>query len=461
MDIPDDASWPRYMTPPHPDAVDSYGRDLEDWLLAEQGIELRWWQKLATRRQLEHDATGELCWETVVDSTSRRSGKSTRIAGLATWRMAHQEMFGEVQTIIHTGSDLPICREIQRRAWRWAEETAHWVVMRANGKESIETPTGDRWLVRSQNGVYGYDCSLGVVDEGWDVPPEVVDEGIEPALLERRMPQLVLTSTAHRRATPLMRRKIAVALSGMGEDWDVLLMLWGAPRDADIGDPAVWKEASPHWSAHREKLISGKYERAMRGEADPEADDLDPIEGFRAQMLNVWPEPSALKPLPGEPVVSTDEWEHLNGYVPGTPTVAAIEGWFQQGAALTLAEQLPDGRVGVSTVTFGDTPAAVAAAQASGAPTVLVGKSLAPGLVGVEAVGGTTRQAVLDLRRFVDDGLLRHDGSEALTAQVLALRTVASSDGPRLASKDRADGVKSCAWAVERARQATEAPGIF
>jgi hypothetical protein len=223
----------------------------------------------------------------------------------------------------------------------------------------------------------------------------------------------------------------------------------------------VWKEASPHWSAHREKLIRGKYERAMRGEADPEADDVDPIEGFRAQMLNIWPEPNTLKAPPGEPVVSAEEWESLNGYLLGTPAVAAVEAWFAEGAALVLAEQLPGGAVGVSSVTFPDVPAAVAAAQASGAGTVLVGKSLAPGLVGVEAAQGTTRQAVLDLRRFVDDGLLRHDGSEALAEQVLALRTVASSDGPRLASKGRADAVKATAWAVERARHTVESPGIF
>jgi len=211
-------------------------------------------------------------------------------------------------------------------------------------------------------------------------------------------------------------------------------------------------------------MIAGKYERAMRGELDPEADDPNPVEGFKAQYLNVWPDANAPKPPPGEPVVTEAEWEALGGYDSGgqaAGVVAAVEAWFQHGAAVVFAEQLPDGRVGVSSVTFTDVPSAVAAAQASGAVKVLVGKSIALGYPGVEAIGGTTRQAVLDVRRFVDDGVLVHDGSEALSEQVLALRSAASSDGPRLTSKGRADAVKGLAWSVGAALQAVEAPSIF
>jgi len=463
LDKPDDAAWPRWMTPPHPDAVGSYGQEVEEWVEEQHGTRWRWWQRLATRRQLEHDVEGRLVWETVVESTPRRGGKSTRIVGLATWRMAHPEIFGEIQTVIHCGSDMPICREIQRRSWRWAEEVAGWTVTRSNGKESMETLTGDRWLVRSENGVYGYDCSFGIVDEGWDVAPMVIDEGLEPALLEREMPQLHLTSTAHRRATPLMRRRIAAALSGMGEDWTTLLMVWAADPDDDIGEESTWRSASPHWTEQRRRMISGKYERAMRGEADPEADDPDPIEGFKAQYLNLWPSPTQAKPPTGESVVTEAEWESANSYVrgPETPSVTAVEAWFQQGAALVTATQLADGRVGVSSVTFPEVSSAIAAAQASGASQVLVAKSLAVGVPGVTPVGGTTRQAVLDLRRFIDDGVLTHDGSPELAQQVLALRTVASSDGPRLVSKGRADAVKATSWAVAAAQQAVEPSQIF
>ncbi len=463
MAKPDDSNWPRFMSPVHPDAVGSYGQDVEDWLRETQGVEWRWWLKLATRRQLEFDKHGRLVWRTILDSAPRRAGKSTRQRGVATWRMEHgQELFHEVQTVMHTGSDMGVCREVQRLMWRWAEDVAGWTVTRSNGKESVETPAFDRWLIRSQTGVYSYQATLGMVDEAWDVDPVTVDDGLEPSLMDGRVRfshQLWMASTAHRRAKATMRRRIDTAIARMGEDWKTLLMLWGCAPDADIGDPEVWRLSSPYWDEDRLEMVSDRYERAMAGEADPEADDPDPLAGFASQYCNKWPAPTARRAT-GEPVVTETEWSNLNGYEPGTPMVAAVESWFAEGAALAKAELLADGHVGVSSVTYPDVTSAVQDAQSCGAPTVLVGKSLTNGLVGVESAQGTTRQAVVDLRRFIDDDLLRHDGSPALTEQVLELRAVKGTDGPRLTSKTRADVVKAAAWAVDRARKIVESPLI-
>ena len=139
-----------------------------------------------------------------------------------------------------------------------------------------------------------------------------------------------------------MRRRIASAVGGMGEDWTTLLMLWGAGNTDDIGDPEVWKKASAHWTPHRERLITDKYERAMRGEADPEADDPDPIASFRSQFCNVWPAPNAFV-APGDPMVTETEWGGLNGFVPqDTPLLVAVESWFADGA--TAGAAYPQGR---------------------------------------------------------------------------------------------------------------------
>ncbi|HEY9417481.1 MAG TPA: hypothetical protein VIQ30_22210 [Pseudonocardia sp.] len=286
LTVPEDAAPPLAMSLPAEDAVGSYGAEAVTWIESEQRIRLRWWQKLAITRQLEHREDGSLCYRVVVESAPRRAGKSVRVRGVALWRMAHPGLFGEVQTVIHTGSDVAICREIQRGAWRWATEVAGWKVTQGNGKEAIETPAGDRWLVRAQDAVYGYDVCLGIVDEGWKVKPDTVSEGLEPATLERLSPQLHLTSTAHRRATSLMRSQLQVALSG--DDEDTLLLLWAAPAGSDPGDPEVWRAASPHWSEDRRRMIAKKYAKALAGKADPEADDPDPMAGFTAQYLNIW-----------------------------------------------------------------------------------------------------------------------------------------------------------------------------
>ncbi|MFT4189849.1 MAG: HNH endonuclease [Aeromicrobium sp.] len=452
--IPDDASPPLYMSPPPADATGSYGDQVIDWIEREQGITLRWWQRLAVVRQFEHRADGTLTTAVMIDSAPRRAGKSVRMRGVALWRLADPlGLFGEPQLAMHTGSDMAICREIQRGAWRWAESKG-WEVTRANGKEAVETPDGNRWLVRSQDGVYGYDVTLGLIDEAWNVKPETVTEGIEPATLERIMPQLLITSTAHRRATSLMRGRISTALAS--DDPEVVLLVWAAPPGSDPADPAVWRAASPHWSEARRKLISRKYDAALAGQADPEADDPDPLAGFASQYLNVW-RLGERKAQRGEPVVTDDDWAGLAAPAPADdPPVAAVESWFTKGVSLALAWQV-DGRA-VVHVTGHDSLAAVAELLRGlrlRAP-VVVGASLAddPALVGVRTQAATGRVAatVQRLGGLIREDGLRHTDTAHLTGQACAVRLVPGADGPRLASTVRADAVKAAVWAADAAR---------
>ena len=52
LEVPENATWPRFMTAPHPDAVGSYGAECVAWLITEGGITPRWWQDLVLVRQL-------------------------------------------------------------------------------------------------------------------------------------------------------------------------------------------------------------------------------------------------------------------------------------------------------------------------------------------------------------------------------------------------------------------------
>lgn len=283
LEVPGDASPPLAMSAVHPEAVGSHGPKAVEWVDATLGIQLRWWQRLAVVRQLECREDGSLCWPDVVESASRRVGKSVRLRSMALWRLAEgPALFPEPQLAIHTGKDLAIVREIQRGGWHWAESQG-WRVVRAIGRESIENDE-HRWLARSTDSVYGYDVTLGMVDEAWAVDPTTVAEGLEPAAMERISPQIVLTSTAHRKATSLMRGRISDSLAMDSS----LLLLWSVPDDVDTSDIATWRAASAHWSPARERLMSSKWDRAMRGEQDEELDDPDPLKGFESQYLNRW-----------------------------------------------------------------------------------------------------------------------------------------------------------------------------
>jgi hypothetical protein len=459
------------MTPPHPRAVGSLGHDAIEWIethVTEMGrpIRLYWWQKLAIVRQLEVDADGRLVWRVVVESCPRRAGKSVRLRVMALWRMAHAELLGEEQQCIHVARDMNIVREILRGAFDWAE-LRDWTVRKANGKEEIEAPDGSRWLARSVHATTGYSPGLALADECWDIEPGVIDEGLEPATMKRISPQLVLTSTAHRRATSLMKGRITRALQAIqsGEETNTLLLLWAMPPGADPSEESSWRAASPHWSPEDRDFIRDKYVAALAGQDDPDSDDPDPMEGFLAQYGNRW-KLTASRTAPGSAVVKEQEWAELEGPLPdGPPAGVAIEGWYRDGVSVARA-WFADGRVTVSVSDHRDVPGAIAAAAAAGCPNpIRVGKSLTgdPALQPLwhEPMQGTTKSAVADLRRLVDDGALAHDGSAELARQVLALRVSPSADGVTLRSKGRADAVKSAVWAAEAARNAPEPAAIW
>jgi hypothetical protein len=286
--IPDTARLPRLMTAPHPRAVGSYGPQAIEWLRTERGTDLRWFQQLSLTRQLEHDDAGELVWRLEVHSTPRRVGKSVLLSSACLWRVAHAELFGEPQVAMFTGKDLAVCRDIHRSAWSWAKARG-WGVRRMAGNEEIEAPGESRWLVRSQDGVYGYPAGFAACDESWKVPAPVINEGLMPAVMERRSPQVLLTSTAHTRATALMLRMIAEGSAALDGSGRMLLLLWGAAGDADPADPVGWRDASPHWDDLRESMVGDAWAAALSGTLSHDPDEPDPVAGFKAQYLNVWP----------------------------------------------------------------------------------------------------------------------------------------------------------------------------
>lgn len=454
LEIPEDAAPPLAMSGPHPEAVGSYGAEAIAWVKSELGISLRWWQRLAFTRQLEHREDGSLCWRTVLESGPRRVGKSVRLRAMGLWRLDHADLFGEQQLAIHTGKDVAIVREIHRQAWAWAHERDGWDVRKGVGQEEVRKHEVNRWLVRSTDAVYGYDVCLGMVDEAWAVDPGTFEEGLEPATLERLSPQLLLTSTAHRRATTLMRKRLSAALAE--DDGETLLMWWGAPPDADVSDPATWRAASPHWSPDRAKMVAAKYTAALAGETDAEAGDVG-MAAFTSQYLNTW-NLTARAQTKGDALTTDDAWDALRTHVPSrTPDAAAIEAWFDAGTSVAFAWRT-EGPTVVRVIDAPDLSAAVTAIKATGyRGAVTVGASLLgdPALKGlrVRKGQGRTTGVVAELGRLLSEDAIGHDGSASLREQVTAVRTTPGTEGPRIVSKGRADALKAALWALDAARK--------
>ena len=457
LDVPGDvATPPLAMTPPHPEATGSYGPALIEWARRTQNINVRWWQGLSLVRILEHREDGSLCWEEVLLSASRRSGKSVIVRLLALWRLMFAPgLFGEEQLIVQSASTLKVAKEPMRYAGRWARAHPKLKVSTNNNNYSIEHDDGHRWIVVPPDSTAGLDTCLGLLDEAWAIKPEVVDDDLEPTLLERVSPQLLMVSTAHRRATSLMRGRLAGALES--EDGRTLLLLWAAPANMDLADPATWRAASPHWTEQRRSYIAAKYTKALAGEDDLEFDDANPMLGWRSQFMNVWPLRETV--ARGNTVIEAEGWQALTA-LPDTeraPQSAAIEDWYDGGVSLALAWREGDGAV-VSVTDHLDLASAVATLKETGyRRKVIVGKSLSedPALTTVAVIATVQRggPAVEDLDRLIKAGAFHHDGGAHLTDQLLAVRTKPSPEGIQVITRERADAVKAAVWAANAARQ--------
>lgn len=467
-DVPDGARWPRFMTGPHPAAVGSFGPDAVEWLRTVAGLGLRWWQRLVLLRALEHDAAGVLVWLDALLSTSRQSGKSTWLRAASTWRLHQAERFGEPQTILHTGKDLPVCKEVQLPAQAWAL-ARDYPVRQQNGNEQITEPlTGSRWIIRGKGSVYGYPSSLVLVDEAWGVAPDVVEDGLEPTMAERFSPQLVMASTAHRRASVLYPTRRVAALDELAAPQSTLLVEWSVPRDVEIADRDAWRAASPHWSAGRERLLEARLRRVESGQSlDPDEDD--PYESFLAQYLNVWPVRAG--PRSGERLLPDKAWDALQATLetPG-PVWVAVEDNYGEGAAVAVVAALEGDRYELDgwTVDSWDAAKADVARIAESRPIsrLLVGAAVWQRVGEIRPrparAGATeTRVGLALLRELVHAGRLAHDVTPDLDEQIAGARVrPVPGGGLTLISTRRSDVLRAAVWALREAQYRAPRPAI-
>jgi hypothetical protein len=472
---PPDATWPRYMTAPHPRAVDSLGAEFVAWSDARTGRELRWWQRLVATRLLEVDDAGALVWTAMVLSMARQLGKSWLLRELMLWRIHQGVRFGEPQDVMHTGKDIAICKEVQRPARYWAKaRPALYKVREVNGQEEIEhLPDGSRWMLRAKEAVYGYSVGMAAVDEGWKVRSSSVDEGLEPTMTERLQPQLLLVSTAHRLSTALMLERRAGALTALESGAGDLIVEWSVPRVLQVDDRDGWRLASPHWTPQRERLIARKLEAMRAGEIeDPE--EPDPEASFRAQWLNQWPRTLTPAGGPLEELLPAGMWAGLAEADVETdgPIYVAVEDDFGRGAAVAAASRDRYGRIEVDGWLCKNWDAAMGDVQRLAewrqVRSIQVGASLldrAPPDLSPRpkaAAGADTRNGLAVFRDLAADAMLVHDQRTfALDDAIKAARVRGSASGLRIAGGAAPHLVKAAVWAVAAAHRPVRLPAVY
>jgi hypothetical protein len=474
--IPDNAIWPRYMSAPHPLAVGSYGQELETMAENRRDKPLRWWQRLAARRILEHDINGALCWREWMLTLSRQGGKSWLMAELAMWRISRPELFDDgPQLVMHLADKLQTGDEVQgpARAWAKAHKDNGWRANESAGQKTVFAPDAGRWRVFSKSTPYGFSAGLALVDEVWDILAALIEDGVEPTQMERQQPQLGLLSSAHPRATSLFIDRRATALAG----GSILIMEWSTPTYLELDDRHGWRMASPHWSAQREAVIERAYHRALARRSS-QLSEQDPVATFKGQYLNQWPTKATNEiALPGERLFAPEAWSQLAGDVdPVGPVVFAVEDFAGVAVSVAVAGRLGDVITLEAYEHKGDRRAVYAwiSTQAAEHPgsSLLVGSSLAADAPVLELGAAMavvpmnyqdTRAALSLLRQVVNRRALVHAPSADLDAQVEACRVQDGASGLRVASTAaRWDVIRAAAWAVGAVeRERRYAPSVY
>lgn len=468
-EVPENATWPRLMTVPHPRAIGSLGPLAADFAQARRGRPWRWWQRLLATRLLEVDSAGLLVWEVALLTMARQLGKTWLLADLCGWRQ-ESDHFSTEQLILSTGKDIAVCREMQRPARvRAKARRDEYHVREVNGQEEIERlDTHSRWMVRAKESVYGISATLATVDESWKVAAAIVDEGIIPTMVEQDETQLLLCSTAHRKATALMIGRRASGLADLGTGDGALMLEWSAPPDAELDDRDGWRLASPHWTPKRERWIADRLTAALSGESD-DVDEPDPVAAFRAQWLNQWPAKRTAVAR-GELLIEPDAWSACSGSVDsdGSRIWIGVEDNYGAGAAVAAAVRLDGGLVGVDGWTVDTVDEAVRQVR-----LLIASHQRARLMVGATAIrrvpaslhpqphsGAQTRTGLAALRELVDSGVLVHEPSADLDRQLSSARVTRAATGLLLVAGTRTDLVRALSWCAQEAAQPVKVPAI-
>jgi hypothetical protein len=462
------------MSVPHRRAAASLGPEFIAWAEERSGRSLRWWQRLAATRMLEVDSDDRLVWETILLTVPRQLGKSWLLRELAFWRMHQRERFGEPQDVLHTGKDLEICIEVQRPARVWAKQRPEYRVREANGRVEIELlEDGSRWKLHAKESVYGFSVSLAAADEAWKVKPQVIEEGVDPTMVEREQPQLLLVSTAHRMSTSLMLGRRQVALDELETGEGILLVEWSAPAGAAIDDPEVWRQASAQWSPRREQTVRDRLASALAGTLRAE-DEPDPVESFKAQWLNQWPKKLVEPTGEVEDLLPAGAWADLaeKDVFSDGPLWVAVEDDFGLGAAVAVVGKTVDGRLELDGWRYETWPEAVAQVRRLAAwrpiRELLVGASMLGAMPRDlvpkprPAAGTETRTGLALFRDLAIDQEIVHDETTEHLDQVMTRAQVkeASTGLVLIPQRGRTHLVKAAVWAVQAAHKPVPVPAI-
>jgi phage terminase large subunit-like protein len=109
-------------------------------------------------------------------------------------------------------------------------------------------PDGSRWEVRAATSkLHGGSYDLIVVDELWNIAPDILDDALKPSQIARANPLLSMWSTAGDESSTAMINYRSIALQEIDEGVvsERCFAEWSIPAGCDPRDPQYWGLSNP------------------------------------------------------------------------------------------------------------------------------------------------------------------------------------------------------------------------
>jgi hypothetical protein len=237
------------------------------------GIDMFPWQIEAINGMLEVDENWRLRHRFALVSVGRQNGKTKGLlAPLIGWWLTHYAaQRGEPQNVMSTAHKLDVAEDVANVLFPILEEKFGFQTYRSFGRKEAFHEGGSRWRVVSSGESAGHGTSndLVVVDEIWNVKPEVIEGGLLPTQTARPAPFAFFTSTAGSEDSKffIRWRERGMQQIEAGEAGRLYMAEWSPPANVDPTERRWWSWANPSLGyTITEQELADKLEALDRGE---------------------------------------------------------------------------------------------------------------------------------------------------------------------------------------------------
>lgn len=237
---------PRLVTPVQ--GGNSYGPRVAAWASRFMQVELMPWQVTALSLQLTTDDQGDLLFRESLISTARQQGKSVALRALIGWWITEYAAEKGLQQVLSTANMLDRAEAIFNDLAFILRDVFGAKIMQALGRKSVQMPDGSRWEVRAASvKLHGGSYDLVIVDELWNIAPEVLDDALRPTMIARPHPLLSMWSTAGDESSTAMINYRSIALQEIDEGTvsERCFAEWSIPAGCDPRDEQYWGLSNP------------------------------------------------------------------------------------------------------------------------------------------------------------------------------------------------------------------------